>query len=341
MAQKIPHKTVGSRWISQATFKVAGVDTDPTNLTVRQQDAAGVETVILNNVLVSTLNSASTPIAKTATGVFKANPGIALTASGYWFLKFEGTGAAETTIQDQVIVDPDEFTLNAGLSTRALVGLAETKDWLQQQNLNVTSDLELVRVINDISDRIHYEAAREFKPYGTNPAVRLFDVLYTGRRDPWYVDGQFMGDLNTRSRTVRVGDMASAPTLVRILDRDWATVLETVTAYSSLPLVREPWEPIRELQFADTVGVLSAGQRVEVTGAWGFPAVPGNVRQACLDAVAQVMDRDVEHYRQDLAPQLSGGESNVIMIGGGSQRLLSLPPAAMAVAWSYREPWLG
>jgi hypothetical protein len=341
---KIAHYDIGDIWLPQATFTVGGTPTDPTNLTVRQQDALGVETVLLNNVSVATLNAGSTPIAKVSTGVFKANPGIALTAAGYWFVRFEGTGAAAATEEHQAIVDPSEFTLDGGISTRALVGLAETKDWLQQQNINTDNDLELVGVINDISDRFHYEAAREFKPFSTNPAVRNFDITWTGRTEPWYIDGQWMGDLRTTNRTIQIGDMASAPTLVRILASDWTTLLETVSAgnIASLPLVRQPWEPIRELQFQSSVTSLQPGMRVEVTGTWGFPAVPGNVRRAVLDSVAASYDRNVEHYSQDVTPAGSAPEGGTtIVMSYGAQRLLALPPSATAVAWSYRDDRVG
>src|SRR5437868_1100331 len=117
---KILHHSVGDLWAEPvATFTVAGVNTDPTNLTVRLQDAAGVETVLVNNVLVSTLNAGSTPIKKTGTGVFQPSPGVSLPASGHYFLKFEGTGAAAATIQWETIVDPDEFTLDAGIASWA------------------------------------------------------------------------------------------------------------------------------------------------------------------------------------------------------------------------------
>jgi hypothetical protein len=82
------------------------------------------------------------------------------------------------------------------------------------------------------------------------------------------------------------------------------------------------------------------GQRVAVTGSFGFPSVPGDVRQAVLDAVAATMDRDVEHYRADLGTTGSQGQQGeggtVVMIGRTGGRLLSLPPASQAVAWRYR-----
>jgi hypothetical protein len=43
----IVHYDVGDLWVPQATFTVSGTPTDPTTLTVRQQDPAGVETMLL------------------------------------------------------------------------------------------------------------------------------------------------------------------------------------------------------------------------------------------------------------------------------------------------------
>lgn len=326
MATAIQHKDVGDVWTPQATFTVGGTPTDPSTLTVRQQDAAGAETVLLNAVDPATLNANSNPVAKTSTGVFVLKPGISLTASGYWFVKWQGTGAAAATEQHQVIVDPDEFTLDAGVGTRALVSLAETKDWLEQRNIDTNNDLDLVRVINDISDRFHYEARREFKVAGTNPQTRVFEA------DPYVM----------KRGIIQVGDLVSY-TLVEIIDTDWTSVVQTValTDVVGLPIVRESWEPIRRLEFSRNVAYLRAGMRVRVTGVWGFPAVPGNVRQAVLDTVAAIYDRDVEQYRQDFSQPAQGEAGNVIVVGTGQQRILALPLEAQAVAWSYRDPVVG
>jgi hypothetical protein len=327
---RITHYDVGDLWTPQATFSVGGVNTDPTTLTVTQQDPAGVETVLAAAVNPASLNASSTPVAKTAAGVFKVNPGVSITQAGRWYVKFLGTGAAAAADTHVAIGDPDEFTSGSGIGARALVSLDDAKDWLQQQGVDFSEDLELVRVINDISDRFMQEAQREFKVAGTNPQARLFDVDTVG----W------------RNGIVMVGDLATTPTTVEILDTDWATVLDTVVAadYTLHPQIREAWEPIRRIEFNYGNGVtyLQRGFKVRVTGTWGFPSVPGNVRQAVLDAVAWTMDRDVEHYRQDLgfsgvnAQPGSGG--TVVMIGGGRQRLLTLPASSMAVAWSYRDP---
>jgi hypothetical protein len=51
------------------------------------------------------------------------------------------------------------------------------------------------------------------------------------------------------------------------------------------------------------------------------------------------MDRDVEHYRQDLGFSSGGAQEGgtTIMIGRGAQRFISLPPTSLAVAWRYRQ----
>jgi len=336
---KITHFDQGDIWTPQATFTVGVTPTDPTTITVRVKKPDGTVTVI-GPVAGATGGSG---IVRVSAGVFKTD--ITLDDAGYWFFRAEGTGVAAATEESHAIVDPSEFYESAQLGTRALVGLAETKDWLQQQNIDTANDLELARVINDISERFHQEAEREFKVSGTNPQTRTFAVLPAGRRQPQYIDGDYVGDYNQARRTVKVGDLTSF-TSVSILDTDWTTVLQTPAAalITSLPLVRQAWEPVTALEFRDTVTSLSSGMRVTVTGTFGFPAVPGNVRQAVMDAVASVMDRDVEHYRQDLggaAQQAGQSGTTVVMIGSGRQRLLSMPPTSLAVAWSYREPNVG
>jgi hypothetical protein len=330
----ITHGDVGDTWVPQATFKVGGTNTDPTTITVKVRDAAGTVTT-LGPVSGATGGGG---IVRVSAGVF--NTIIPITAAGYWYANFTGTGTAAASEDHDFIADPSGFTSNWGLDTRALVGFGETKDWLQSQQIDTGEDLELVRVINDISDRFHKEAEREFKVSGTNPQTRTFIAEPVGRARPWYIDGDYVGDLNPYRRRIKVGDMMSAPTQVQLMDSDWTTVLETpaLADIAALPSPRGAGDPVTELEFHSDVTSMSTGMRVAVTGSFGFPSVPGDVRQAVLDAVAATMDRDVEHYRSDLgagqAQQQEGG--TVVVVGRGGGRLLSLPPAAQAVAWRYR-----
>jgi hypothetical protein len=334
MAQ-INHFDQGDVWTPQATFTVSGAPTDPTNITARVKHSDGTVDV-LGPVAGGTGGGG---ITRVSTGVFKIT--VSLDDAGYWFARFEGTGVAAATEEHQAIVDPSQFYESAQLGTRALVGLAETKDWLQSQQINTGEDLDLARVINDVSDRFHYEASREFKPIGTNPQTRSFVIEARGPSDRWYIDGDYVGERSSARRSLRVGDLTSFTQVQIIDDVDWTTVLATVplTSITAHPTVREPWEPVRKLEFRSDVTRLAPGMRVSVSGNWGFPAVPGNVRQAVLDAVAAIYDRNVEHYSQDLGTPSTSEGGTVVMIGG-SQRLLSLPPAAITVAWSYRDSWI-
>jgi HD-GYP domain-containing protein (c-di-GMP phosphodiesterase class II) len=142
---RIEHYDVGDLWTPLMTWKVDSdadgvpdADTDPSQIIIRLKTPAGVESVVTTASSPSSLTAASTPLARISQGVFQMNPGISLDAPGYWFLRAEGVGAAEASAAFQAVVDPSEFTADAGLSSRALVGLAETKDWLQRSNIELT-----------------------------------------------------------------------------------------------------------------------------------------------------------------------------------------------------------
>lgn len=316
---RITHGDIGDTWTPQATFTVGGTPTDPTNITVKIRDAAGTITTL------GPVSGASGGSGIVRVSAGKYNTVIAITAAGYWTANFTGTGTAAASEDHEYRADPSGFTSNWGLDTRALVSVPETKDWLQSQNIDTDEDLDLVRVINDISSRFHDEAAREFKVSGTNPQARTFEVDYPA----------------ARCAAISVGDLTSATT-VEILDIDWTTVLATVTStdYSLMPLVRESWEPVRRIKFSRNVRYLRAGLRVRVTGNFGFPLVPGNVRQAVLEAVSAALDRDVENYRQDLSPRADSGGGTILQVTQAPM-FLSLPPSVIAVARSYASPLVG
>lgn len=315
MAQ-IVHNDIGDVWTPQATFTVGGTATDPTALTITVLKPDGTTSVY------NAPNPLSPPagVTRVSAGVFKlAEP---LTLVGHWYARFVGTGTAQAAEEHETIVDPSSV-VDDGVSIRALVTLEEAKDWLNQNNVDTREDLEIVRVINDISNRFHREARREFRVYGTNPQTRIFNADALGI---W-------------SGFVAIGDMASAPTAIQILSTDWTTVVDTPasTEWLTWPTPRNPDDPIRALQFATTVSRLRTGMRVSVTGNFGFPSVPGDVRQAVLDAVVENLDRDVQHWRQDFSPVQQGEAANVVVVGNTGPRVVRLPPRVLAVAWDYRD----
>lgn len=316
----ITHFDIGDIWRPQATFTVAGVNTDPTTLIVRVQDPSGTITVTTESSP-GTLTSVSSPTARTTAGVFVFSQ--ALDEHGHWYLRFEGTGAATASEDHEAVVDPTPFYSSGGISTRALVGLGETKDWLSRKNIDTGDDLKIVQRINAASERIIDVAGREFKPNTAGLTARSFDV------SPYDNGGAFhIGDLATlTSATASFTDLHTG-TLVQTLDLTADVV--------AMPRNRKPWEPIVAFKFLTSATGYQAGNVLNVTGTWGFPAVPEDVKHACMDTVAFWLDRDVEHFRQDLGAIPGGSEGGQTVIVGSAPTLFPLPPEAFSIARSYR-----
>src|SRR5687768_14790563 len=106
MPTRISHYDIGEYWQPTATFKVAGVDTDPTTLQVKVMDPSGV--VVTNDIAnPAALTTSSTPVARISTGVYKLAQEI--NDAGYWQAYFKGTGAAATAEHHEAIGDPSPF----------------------------------------------------------------------------------------------------------------------------------------------------------------------------------------------------------------------------------------
>jgi hypothetical protein len=169
------------------------------------------------------------------------------------------------------------------LSSRALITLDYAKEYLKTRASDEGEDDLLIELINAASTEIHNLAGREFKPRGTNPQTRAFDVPAS-----WYGTWPLF-----RSREFFVGDLAAFPTDVKI--NGTSINLAAVTA---LPRVREDWQPFSHLRLDNTILLTPTLTTyryalVEVTGTWGFPAVPENIKQACRVTVAHWVNRDI------------------------------------------------
>ena len=341
----INHNDIGDVWQPRFTFKVNGTLTDPTNVTfkVLLPDGTTIESVG------PTPGSAPTGSSTHITGITRNGAGdytlsINLDAAGYWVSKGSGTGAAVGTETWETIVDPDPFTANLGLSSRALVGLYETKAWLASNNNDTSDDLQIVRLINAVSDEVHRFTRREFKVAGTNPQTRVIPIWQRGQPSPRYIDGQYVGDFSDYNRLIKLGDMAATPTSVQILSSDWTTVLETVSA-GNLMFVRDELDPvsgpIRWVYFNTAAYPVSAGYRLSVAGTWGFPSVPEDVRHAVMDLVAYKRDRDVEHPRETLSPIPGTGDASSAVLVAAQPRILPFPPEIYATLSKYRDAVIG
>ncbi len=130
---------------------------------------------------------------------------------------------------------------------------------------------------------------REFVPIGTNPQTRYFD----------------MATYDLDLRTIPVGDLASTPTAVAITTID-GTAVQTVAAASIVgqPRLRQTWDPITRLWFPSgslIPATLGDGYVIGVTGTFGFPSVPPDVREACAKKVVVRYLTDVAHAGTDLS----------------------------------------
>lgn len=157
---------------------------------------------------------------------------------------------------------------------RALCSLVDVKRWGE---VDPAEDDLVVRLIAAVSETIQDVAEREVRPIGQNPQTRVFDV----RRDP-LVPG-------TSFRELPIGDLASFTAV---------TVDGTAAApanVTGLPRTRKGWQPITRLRFGPSVS-LPVGAEVAVTGNFGFPAVPERLRQAAIEQVSTLMNRDISKF---------------------------------------------
>jgi hypothetical protein len=235
----------------------------------------------------------------------------------------------EVTLSGGKLQDTPQFSIHmvdlaaVALDTRALVGLRETKDWLEERDIDTSNDLKITTAINGVSEEFQRVSGREIKPNGTNPETRIFDLGWNG-------SSVLVGDLQTAT---------TASSTISVSDLTTGTLLHTFVAadYVSMPRNRKPWQPVTSIYFQRGIwGYNRAGNYLSVTGYWGFPTVPENVKHAVKDGVAFWLDTDVEHFRQDLGAG-TGEAGQTVFLGSGPPTVYSLPPSSYKTALDYRR----
>ena len=173
------------------------------------------------------------------------------------------------------------------LSYRALCSVADVQDVLKKSTLTQAETDRITRLINAASREIYKYTGREFVSY-TNYA----DASATETRD---FDVSLYG---LGRNMIEVGDMQEVPSAITISDWNFhlvstPTVATDVDCY---PRNREEWEPVTYLRFRNGHsigyywGQANAGWPygdyiVTVTSRWGFPSVPDDVRNGCIECV--------------------------------------------------------
>lgn len=165
----------------------------------------------------------------------------------------------------------------------ALIDVEYVTDWLPGTQ-DGEDETVLEQLIEAESQAITLRTGRKFVK-DADESVRIFDVPVTNTLGLY--EPEIPGGVRDNPVEVLIDDLSAAPTLVELRDQNGVLVKTLVvnTDYVLLPRNRETWQPITAMRFRNTVSVY-AGYELHVTGTWGFPSVPEDIKQACRARVA-------------------------------------------------------
>lgn len=164
-----------------------------------------------------------------------------------------------------------------------LCTVEDVRSFLQKQDADSEQDLILAALIGRASVAIMRYTEREFAPAGDPGVARKFELC-----DEWYDTILSLApyDLQTATAVKLDTDLASAVTLTaeeyRLMPRPARDGV-----YNRIRL--RPQTASSSTWFGDI-------REVEITGTWGFPAVPEDVRHAAVVTVADWFRRDVAAF---------------------------------------------
>ena len=149
---------------------------------------------------------------------------------------------------------------------------------------DLATDTILLEMVDAVSTEIHNETNREFIPVVTNPSAKTFELSV----------------FDVAERRLFVGDLMNLNGLSLQVTQTDGTVLGSASAPSTgivgEPRNRQEWEPYNYLSFPGNLSSslpLGVGNIVTVTGNWGFPQTPPDIRQAAVKLIINRYLRDV------------------------------------------------
>jgi hypothetical protein len=301
-------------WTGETGEPIAGVVT-VAGAAYDLTGVAGVRLRVRPDLAANMVVDAAAQIVDAATGSVSYLPQAADVATAGFFI-----GWWHVTLQNGNTVDSDEFVLliREHGSLIELCTVADVKALIGEET--DTFDGEIADAIEAVSAAFLRRAQRELVPFTPNPQTRVFDI-----------DEDVVCD-----RSLLVGDLASftaiaiiAPDGTLLQDVDLATVV-------AQPRIREAWAPIGELEFRSGAfianpAILRRGDTAEITGNFGFPQVPSDVRREVKKAAAAQIVRDVKNVSRTLREAAPGFKA-------ASGSMHELPLSAEQCASSYRVP---
>lgn len=266
------------------TFEVAGVATDPTEVTLTVTDPLGVET---------TYTYSLGEITRSGTGEYRKD--IPCTEPDTWQYEWTGTDAASDAVVGTW------FVQETGLG-KLYCPIEALKSRLNIQHDN--SDFELhqacfsaSRWVEQHCDRVFWRTtsqARTFVPDGCTVLLPAFCDL--------------VSVISVKTDTAGDGTYATTldPTAYRLLPTNPGAAPE-----------QRPYDEVRLINSWWPTGSYGRPDTVQITGIWGWPRVPAAVRSA-----AAILAADT--YKLKDAPFGVAGEGEFLMQAGENRRALKL-----------------
>lgn len=240
------------------TFKVGATLTDPSTITLTVRKPDGTSTVYVYNTDVE--------LVKDSTGTYHLD--VTTPTSGVWSWHWKSTGAA---------AGGDDGSFSVEVSLLTVPGFCSLDD-IHTVRQDVTAgarDELIMMMIAGATSAIEADpsvAGRQF----------LIDAAASDRYFP-------LAGCD-RDRIVLIDDLSAAPTQAEVLDADGASVQTLVVATDLVaePRNRRSSEPITSLRLRSSVTIAHTYE-LRVRGIWGWPAVPGYIREACVETVVDWM----------------------------------------------------
>lgn len=242
------------------TFRVAGVATDPTTISLAVTTPSGTTT---------TYTYALTQITRTSAGLYTKD--ISCSEAGEWVAVWTGTGTAADVVEVRWTVFGTVDRLYCSVeSLKSRLGITDTSD-----------DHELAGAVRAASEQINGYVGRPFG-FGRDAAVTIRTYQADSSRSVRIPEG-----ISTATGLIVKTDEAATGT--------FGTTLTVNTDYLLRPenALVDGW-PVDEIWLADNYSfpILSNGRHgVQITARFGWPAVPWAVREACLIASQALFKR--------------------------------------------------
>lgn len=248
--------SVGDARTLYGEWDVDGTPTDPTVVTFTVRTPAGDSTDYIFGT--------DPEVVQDSTGRYHLD--LLLDSPGLWTYRLVGTGAAAGTKDGSFYVEATLVSV-PGLCTLNDVQVARRG---------------MPAVLDELVEALIRRASEACRVYCKGREFAIVDID-TDRRFPLC------------GSPVWVGDLAAVPTAVESVDAFGATVATFDVTEGTGDLVYHPQnrstrDPIRAIGFRPPA--IPSGHEIVVTGTWGHPVIPEDVREACVTAVVEWLKGD-------------------------------------------------